>query len=55
MSIEDCIKGNHDIIKVFSIYGKYPGVKIIVRWCKECGCIVGGKMTTRKIVIAHEE
>ena len=37
--IEDCIKGNHDLIEVYRTYYLY-NEDHVVRWCKICGSVV---------------
>lgn len=35
----NCFKGQHDFIEIYSVVSNYDGDKI-VRRCKKCGCIV---------------
>lgn len=37
--IEDCIKGNHDLIEVSRDYYLY-NEDHVVRWCRICGSVV---------------
>lgn len=37
--IEECIKGNHDLIEVHRVYYLY-NEDHVVRWCRECGSVV---------------
>lgn len=40
MSIEQCKKGNHQLIEILSAQHRWDESEEVVRWCKVCGCIV---------------
>ena len=37
--INDCLKGNHDLIEVYRTYHTYDEERV-VRWCRVCGSVV---------------